>query len=298
VSRVDDDSQDRRVQERMLLEKQRLEAKNKEKAVADSRFAKLVFKTGAEKSKADEARQDSTGRDVIARMKGFGDRFRAQGGDETHQHERTSDMADGERAVSERASDQEALGETLAGRQGDSRIGDERLQERKDSSDQGAAAHLGAKGKDEARADAGGAGAGSGGSGSQGGKDGDAEKAAAAAFRLNPALMAPVAVAQPRTSAMSEKLRALANEIAQKIVQNVRVGTNRAGEAEFQIDLKSSVLSGLQIKVSGRRGKITCVFSGKDGEVLKLIKQNAEGLKQALEGRGLALAELRIEERK
>jgi hypothetical protein len=110
--------------------------------------------------------------------------------------------------------------------------------------------------------------------------------------------MAPVAVAQPRTGAMSEKLRALANEIAQKIVQNVRVGTNRAGEAEFQIDLKSSVLNGLQIKVSGRRGKITAVFSGSDAEVLKLIKQNAEGLKSALQGRGLTLAELRIEERK
>lgn len=296
MSRVDDDSQDRRVQERMLLEKQRLEAKNKERSIADSKFAKLVFKTGAEKSKADEARQDATGRDVIERMKGFGGRLHARGAGEGLQGERASGMAEGERAVSERASDQEALGETLAGRQGDSRIGDERLQERKDSSDQSAAAHLGAKGKDEARADAGGTGAGSGGSG--GSKDGDAEKAAAAAFRLNPALMAPVAVAQPRTSAMSEKLRALANEIAQKIVQNVRVGTNRAGEAEFQIDLKSSVLSGLQIKVSGRRGKITCVFSGKDPEVLKLIKQNAEGLKQVLQGRGLALAELRIEERK
>jgi flagellar hook-length control protein FliK len=58
------------------------------------------------------------------------------------------------------------------------------------------------------------------------------------------------------------------------------------------------VLNGLSIKISGRGGKITAVFSGKDTEVLKLIKQNADGLKSALQGRGLTLAELRIEERK
>lgn len=297
MSRVDDDAQDRRIQERMLLEKQRLEAKNKEKSVADSKFSKLVFKTGAEKAKAEEARQDATGRDVIERMKGgFGDKLRARGGEEAGQSGRASDTTDGAQVSAERAGDQEALGETLAGRHGDSRIGDERLQERKDAHDQDAAAHLGARGKDEARADSGGAGGGGGGSQNSGKDDGGA--AAAAAFRFNPALMAPVAVAQPRTGMMSDKLRALAQEIAQKIVQNVRVGTNRAGEAEFQIDLKSSVLAGLQIKVSGRRGKITCVFSGKDSEVLKLIKQNADGLKQALQGRGLMLAELKIEERK
>ena len=117
-------------------------------------------------------------------------------------------------------------------------------------------------------------------------------------FRFNPALMAPVPVAQPRPSVISERLRALANEIAQKIVENVRVGINRAGEAEFQIELKSSVLSGLQIRISGGHGKISAAFSGADPGVLKLIRDNADGLKQALQGRGLQLTELKIEERK
>jgi len=301
MSRVDDDAQDRRVQERLLLEKQRLEARNKEKALTDSRFAKLVFKGGAEKSKADESRQQATtGRDVIERMKGsFGSKLQApKEGDGGKTEERATDMTGESRLAAAHAQEEDALSGTMAGRKDDARGGDERLQERKESQDNDAAAHLGArqKAREDARAGAGGGGMGG---GSNKDQQGDGQGAASAqGFRLNPALMAPVAVAQPRTGAMSEKLRALANEIAQKIVQNVRVGTNRAGEAEFQIDLKSSVLKGLQIKVSGRRGKITCVFSGQDAEVLKLIKQNAEGLKQTLQGRGLTLAELRIEERK
>jgi hypothetical protein len=300
MSRVEDDAQERRVQERMLLEKQRLEAKNKEKAAGDSRFAKLVFKTGAEKAKSEEARQNATGRDVIERMKGFGSRLQAQKGAEegAPTQQRSTEMAEGSRLEAAHTHEDDALSGTMAGRKDDARGGDERLQERKESQDNDAAAHLGArqKAREDARAGAGGGGMGGGSNKDQQG-DGQAS-ANAQGFRLNPALMAPVAVAQPRTGAMSEKLRALANEIAQKIVQSVRVGTNRAGEAEFQIDLKSSVLNGLQIKVSGKHGKITAVFSGKDAEVLKLIKQNADGLKQALQGRGLLLAELRIEEKK
>jgi len=300
MSRVEDDNQERRVQERLQLEKQRLADKNKDKSAADSKFAKLVFKTGAEKAKAEKARENATGRDVIERMKGFGSRLTEGKKGDLEGGDRAADMAEGSRVSEQQAQEDSALLGTMEGRHDDERVGGERLEERKESQDNDAAAHLGAKTKarEDSRAGAGGGGA-SGGGGGNSGKDGEQGAAAAQGFKmLNPALMAPVAVAQPRTGVMSEKLRALANEIAQKIVQNVRVGTNRAGEAEFQIDLKSSVLNGLQIKVSGKHGKITAVFSGKDAEVLKLIKQNADGLRSALQGRGLVLAELRIEEKK
>jgi len=300
MSRVEDDGQERRVQERLQLEKQRQADKNKEKAVSDSKFAKLVFKTGAEKHKSEQVRESSTGRDVIERMKGFGSRLtqgkqgNPEGGD------RTGEMGEGARTAERRTQEDDSLLGTMESRHDDARVGDQRLEERKESQDNDAAAHLGArtKAREDSRAGAGGGGA-SGGGSRDGGKDGEQGAGAAQqGFKLNPALMAPVAVAQPRTGVMSEKLRALANEIAQKIVQSARVGTNRAGEAEFQIDLKSSVLSGLQIKVSSKHGKITAVFSGKDPEVLKMIKQNADGLRSALQGRGLTLAELKIEEKK
>jgi hypothetical protein len=115
-------------------------------------------------------------------------------------------------------------------------------------------------------------------------------------FRFNPALMAPVPVARPKDVAGSARLRAVANEIAQKIVERVRVGQNVAGASEFQIDLRSNVLAGLSIKVSSKGGKISAVFSGKDREVLKLLKEQGDALKSALSGRGLELADFRVEE--
>ena len=108
--------------------------------------------------------------------------------------------------------------------------------------------------------------------------------------------MAPVPVQQPRKSSGADRLRAIAEEIAQKIVQSVRIGVNKEGQAEFQIDLRSNVLSGLSISVSGSRGKIRAVFSGRDREVLKTIEENKDGLTSLLKERGLTLEELRIEE--
>ena len=73
------------------------------------------------------------------------------------------------------------------------------------------------------------------------------------------------------------------------------IGTNAMGNAEFQIDLRNDVLSGLSIKISARNGKISATFSGSDREVLKLLEQQSEGLKTALGSRGLKLEGLRFE---
>lgn len=136
-----------------------------------------------------------------------------------------------------------------------------------------------------------------GGKGSGGGKDkkDGGSESIAPGFRFNPALMAPVPVAKPKGTAGSERLRALATEIAQKIVDRVRVGTNAAGNAEFQIDLRGDVLSGLSIKVSARNGKISATFSGSNREVLKQLEGASEGLRSALSGRGLRLEDVRFE---
>ena len=257
MSRVDDDAQDRRVQERLALEKQRLEAKNKEKSVADSRFAKLVFKTGAEKSKSDEVRQNSTGRDVIDRMKGFGTRLQPQkaGGEEGKtQEQRTTDMAEGSRLTSAHTQDEDQVAGTMAGRKDDVRGGNERLEERKESQDNDAAAHLGAgqKAREDARAGAGGGGMGG---GSNKDQQGDGQGAAGAQnFRLNPALMAPVAVAQPRTGAMSEKLRALANEIArhpQRCMRNDRLSAHEQWSLPAAEALANEFRRGVETIASG-----------------------------------------------
>jgi len=52
-----------------------------------------------------------------------------------------------------------------------------------------------------------------------------------------------------------------------------------------------------RIKLSAKNGKISAVFSGSDRDVLKMIEEQSEGLKGALQGRGLKLEELRFEAR-
>jgi len=118
-----------------------------------------------------------------------------------------------------------------------------------------------------------------------------------AAFKLPPAaLMAPPPLARPKAEVLSPMRRAT-QEIVDKIVSRVLVGTNERGVPEFRLDLKSSVLKGLSIRISGGRGRrIRAVFSGSDGEVLASLKQNSQELKDALAARGLTLEELVIEE--
>jgi len=123
---------------------------------------------------------------------------------------------------------------------------------------------------------------------------GDKDKGSAT-FRLPPAaLMALPPLARPKDAG---GLRGMTQEIVDKIVSRVLVGTNRAGDSEFRIDLKSSALKGLSIRVSGGRGgKIRAVFSGSDREVLAALKKSSRDLVEALAARGLVLEDLLFED--
>jgi len=114
-------------------------------------------------------------------------------------------------------------------------------------------------------------------------------------LRTNPALMEPAPIVRPKQTGDSERLRKIASEIAQKIVERVRVGTNKTGNAEFQIDLRSDVLSGLSLRVSASGGKISVVFSGSDKNTLKTVESQSEALRTALDVRGLTLTHMKFE---
>lgn len=324
MSRVEDDREVARVAEKLMLQKQQQETRTREKGAQESAFAKLVTQGQADKTQK-QARKDSAGQaankmyaeameqaadevelysrslgqEVLAQAKArqsgqaFGEKLRGAQGDESRHteqrgaNERTSDGM----AAAGRFADEGASQATSEGRSQDARVTEERLEERGESSKQGLGGS--ARGKGDLKAERDGSGGGQKGNGGDK-KDGND---AANSFRLNPALMAPVAVAKPKETGANARLRALANEIAQKIVERVRVGTNAAGQAEFQIDLRSNVLAGLSIKVSGGNGRIKAVFSGNDREVLKMLEEQKDGLKNALAGRGLKLEELRVEHR-
>ncbi len=116
-------------------------------------------------------------------------------------------------------------------------------------------------------------------------------------FRLPPqALMAPPPLARPKETAAPSRLRSLAQEIADKIVKQVHIGTNRMGLAEFQLELKSDILKGLKVKVAGRHGRIRATFSSRDLQVIKQLKGEIGRLREALTARGLKVDALDVEE--
>lgn len=329
MSRVDDDRQADQIAQRLLQEKQRAEAKSKDLRTTENAFSKLVQQSQTAKAQTQQKQEtkQSLAQQVLARvkdgtategrqqdgatMKQAGQRQetgKAQGRQEaknldegvhaalTGEAEHTAesqhaDSARGELMSADRKEGREGTEGMAESRRSDSKAeGDAKADDK--SADLRSAGRSGQKGSVKTDADSSGGQSGGNKDGKQGG-----EAAAAAGFRFNPALMAPVPVAKPKPSAGSDKLRAIANEIAQKIVERVRVGTNGAGAAEFQIDLRSNVLSGLSIKLSAKNGKISAVFSGSDRDVLKMIQEQSEGLKSALQGRGLKLEDLRFEAR-
>ncbi len=325
MSRIEDDHQANRALERVALEKRQKEQQAKEKAQGDSAFSRLVAQSQTQKTRGEKVAQQSAhqtqqlheevraSHDSIiaealqeARRGESADQAARAAGTFTHKL-RQGKAAEERGALSGRAEDQSAASGraasysaqargsegTAQSRKADQAVTHERLEEKGSESPSGMGDAAGARpDKGELKA-----GRDSGKGGGQGQKDGK-EEGAQVGFRLNPALMAPVPLAQPKAdTGPSARLRALANEIAQKIVERVRVGTNAAGQAEFQIDLRSNVLAGLSIKISGGNGKIRALFSGNDRQVLKLLRDQSEGLKSALSGRGLTLEELKIEER-
>ena len=330
MSRVDDDRDAARVAARLAEAKRAEETKGKEKSAAASQFSKLV---AAQKSAAQQmagqaanAHNDeaaTNAHDAIAQLLGQSESKQAEGAHQGKTHtqarlgsrgfeDKVRQGASSEGAASARvkegddqgqaatstgrSADQSSSASRFSSRSQDSRTSNSRLDERKESSDSSSAsASSGASGGARAEkgdlktdADKGGQ------QGSGGGKDkGDAQ--AVPSFRYNPALQAPVNVQKKNETQSSDRLRKAASEIAQKIVERVRVGTNAAGKMEFQIDLKSDVLGGMSVKVSAKNGKITAVFSGSDKDVLKMLEEQSDALKVALGSRGLTLESLKTE---
>jgi hypothetical protein len=330
MSRVEDDREAARQAARLAEARRNEEVQRGRKAQESSAFSKLV---GKQKEQAQAAAQDQLGRSAIAELlesseagqlaeaaqqqqaqgqrgqesqfksrlgsKAFEQRGRLAGQDERSRAEqgRAADTQGQAQSSSARSSEGAASAKAAEGRSGDSRVSREHLEERREASD-GAAAGRAMGGGGRADKGALKADADKGGGGQQGGgKDQRDGAAGAPGFRFNPALMAPVPVAAKKEAGGSERLRKVANELAQKIVERVRVGTNAAGRVEFQVDLRSDVLAGLSVKVSAKNGKISAVFQGGDKDVMKLLEAHQDTLHEALAARGLSLEDFTIEAR-
>lgn len=335
MSRVDDDRDAARVAARLAEAKRTAEGQKSKKAAENNAFSKLVqgqkqetqvkqegnlarsaiaqMLEAAEAGHADEAKHLEQGAQGTQQESAFKSKLGSKGQEQKVQQNSRSDGKQTEQVKEQggqelnqtntsRAADQSGNAKAAQGRSGDAKVSRERLEERKEageasssSSSSGATGGVSAKGeKGDIKTDS------DKGGGQQGGGKDDKGGGAAAAnpgFRFNPALMAPMSVAKQKEASGSERLRKVANELAQKIVENVRIGTNAMGKTEFQIDLKGNVLSGMSVKVSAKNGKISAVFSGSDKEVMKMIEEQGEALKAALGARGLTLEDFKTEVR-
>lgn len=332
MSRVDDDRQAARAAERQMEARRNEELQKNKKAGDSATFKKLVGQQesqaqaqgkhvaqkqadlgksaiaslleGAEAKSSEETKgKQETQKSFTSKLKGslaneqLGQTSRQEG-----EHQQA--VGEGGRQVDQHAgnvaqTDKGNTAKALEGRKADAAHGREALEERKEASElnaSGASAGVGgARGeKGDLKADADKGGGGQGGSGQKDGKD---QPAMQPGFRFNPALMAPVPVAKQKDVSGSERLRKVANELAQKIVEKVRIGTNASGKVEFQIDLRSDVLKGLSVKVSSHNGKIKAVFQGADRDVMKLLEEQKEALTKALAARGLTLEDFKLEGR-
>ncbi|MFY2557589.1 flagellar hook-length control protein FliK [Corallococcus terminator] len=293
MSRVDDDRETARMAERIMLEKKLAEGQAKKRTEGASTFQKLMQPQAQPQATAPAPTPQTPGafaKQILAKATQQGKTF----GEQAQQPSQLGGNPAG-LAQTQRRADSGATEARAGSRAADSKD-DKRTSEGRDKDMSKAESALGQVSSEKgalirAEADAGGKGSGGGGKDK---KEGGGTEMAPG-FRFNPALMAPVPVAKPKDTAGSERLRAMASEIAQKIVDRVRVGTNAAGLAEFQIDLRGDVLSGLSIKVSAKNGKISATFSGTNRDVLKMLEEHSEGLRTALGGRGLKLETVRFE---
>ncbi|HEY3448517.1 MAG TPA: flagellar hook-length control protein FliK [Myxococcales bacterium] len=332
MSRIDDDSgAERRAEEARIADKRAQERVKKSRTDEASAFdralaarsgetnQKKAFQQSLEKPKAPEpqapprdprasARQaaapaGSTQEAAAAANKSLEHEVAEIGGQSQNQMDKDATARGAERRAPQGKAGQPSADKTpLAAARADARSAGEAKESQSASNQKGDA-------KSEETGQAAGAAAGKKGGGvkragdddrDSGGKNkdqGSSKDNAPTAFRLPPAaLMAPPPLARPK-DAGGARMSSITKEIVDKIVSRVLVGQNAAGAAEFRIDLKSSVLKGLSIKVSGGRGKkIRAVFSGSDHEVLEALERSKSDLIDALEARGLKLEDLAFEE--
>lgn len=144
-----------------------------------------------------------------------------------------------------------------------------------------------------------GRGGGGGGEGKGGFTGGEKRSAAAIHERSASKLFAP-----DLQGKFAEKLQAsiaksvsqpgLSQAVLNQIVQYVRVGINRMGDKEMQLDLHEKVFRGLKLKVTSREGKVEVHFMAATDESRALFEKNRDAIKDALEKKGIVVEDIRV----
>lgn len=97
-----------------------------------------------------------------------------------------------------------------------------------------------------------------------------------------------------QVNAVEKAAPATMTEQIDQIVQDVRLGINAMGLAEFQFDLKSDTLDGLKLKISTKDGQVHASFIAENVHVKDALDQTTQELVKALQARGLEVANINV----
>jgi hypothetical protein len=99
-----------------------------------------------------------------------------------------------------------------------------------------------------------------------------------------------------RGAAPAEEAAPVPRDLMNKVVESVRVGQNREGMTEVQLDLKATMYDGMSVKVSGGKGEgVTATLIVDQISAKNSLEREIGELAQRLEARGVQVAEIRVE---
>jgi hypothetical protein len=144
-------------------------------------------------------------------------------------------------------------------------------------------------------------GGGGSGEGRQGGFDGSTQRRGitkmlqrAGAKALPADLQAKFAARLAQAQRAGPSQAVLAQQVLNKIVQYVRIGINKAGEKEIQLDLHERIFRGLKLRVTEKDGKVGVHFRTSDARGREVFEKNRDAIRDALAKKGIEVAEITI----
>lgn len=115
-----------------------------------------------------------------------------------------------------------------------------------------------------------------------------------AAKVLTPALHGKFAERLQASIAKSIAAPQMTQAILNQLVQYARIGINKMGDKEIQIDLHEKIFRGLKMRVTSRDGKIGVHFMAADAQTRSVFEKNKDQIKDALEKKGILVEDIRV----
>lgn len=88
--------------------------------------------------------------------------------------------------------------------------------------------------------------------------------------------------------------KTLPQEVLNQVVRYVRIGLNKQGNKEVELDLHQNVFKGLRLRFSSRHGKVDLHFLAANAEVRDLFERESPQIREALEKKGIAVENIRV----